>query len=96
MPLFIVIGRDAAGAGEKRAAVRERHLANMRPVAEAGRARFAGPLRDEAGNACGSVLVLEFESLGEARSFAESDPYWTDGVFESLEVFETIQVFPEA
>ena len=95
MPLFVVIGRDVAGSGEKRAAVRDRHLASARPLTDAGRIRFAGPLRDEAGGPCGSVLVLEFDSLGEARAFAESDPYWTEGVFDSLEVFETIQVFPE-
>lgn len=96
MPLFVVIGRDAPGTGEKRAATREAHLANARPLAAAGRTRFAGPLRDSAGQPCGSVLVLEFGSLGEARSFAESDPYWTEGVFGTLEVFETVQVFPEA
>jgi hypothetical protein len=95
VPLFIVIGRDGEGVGEKRAAAREAHLANMRPISDAGRARFAGPLRDESGQACGSVLVLEFPSLAEARTFAESDPYVAEGVFASLEVFETIQVFPE-
>ncbi len=67
MPLFIVIGRDGEGVAEKRAAVRDAHLANLQLIAEAGQA-------------CGSVLVLEFPSLAEARGFAESDPYATEGV----------------
>ncbi len=96
MPLFVVIGRDREGSVEKRAQVRDAHLANAKPLADAGRARFAGPLKNAEGQACGSVLVFEFDSLDEARRFAESDPYWTEGVFEQLEVFETIQVFPAA
>jgi len=96
MPLFVVIGRDREGSAETRAAVRDAHLANARPLVEQGRVRFAGPLRDAAGGPCGSLLVLEFPSLETARTFAESDPYWTEGVFASLDVFETIQVFPAA
>lgn len=94
MELFVYIGRDGAQGAELRGTVRERHLAHMKPLADAGRLRFAGPLRDDQGRPCGSVIVLEAESLAAARRHAEADPYATEGVFESVEVFGTMQVFP--
>ncbi len=39
-------------------------------------------LIDENQNPCGSLIVLEAGSLGEARGIAESDPYLVEGVFE--------------
>ena len=95
MPLYAIIGRDGPEGAAKRPGVRDAHLANLRPLAEAGRTRFAGPLRDEAGAPCGSVIVIEADDLAAARAFAESDPYVTEGVFAKVEVFETMQVFPE-
>ena len=96
MPLYAIIGRDGPDSLETRARVRDAHLAGLRGLSEEGRVRYAGPLRDEEGNPCGSVLVLAFDSLADARAFAEGDAYWTEGVFTSLDVFETVQVFPEA
>ena len=42
----------------------------------------------------GSVVVFEAADLVAARAFAESDPYVVEGIFASIEVFETLQVFP--
>ena len=96
MPLFISIGRDGSEGAQKRPGARPQHLDHLRRLDEAGRIRFAGPLKNDQGSPCGTVIVMEAKDLAEARAVAESDPYLALGVFETLEVFESLQVFPEA
>ncbi len=95
MPLFIYIGRDGPHGAERRPDVRPRHLDHIRRLDEDGQIRLAGPLKDDLGAPCGTVIVMEVEDLARARSVAESDPYLLEGVFEAVEVFESLQVFPE-
>jgi uncharacterized protein YciI len=95
MPLFVMIGRDGPDGLALRKQHRERHLANLQPLVDAGRVRFAGPIRTAEGDPCGSVVVFEASDLAAAQAFAETDPYAVEGVFASVEVRETIQVFPE-
>ena len=66
MGLFVLIGRDGARGGELRKQHRDAHLANLRPLAEAGRVVYAGPLLDDAEQPCGSVIVFEAEDLAAA------------------------------
>lgn len=94
MPLFIYRGRDSERGLELRKDHRDEHLAHLSGLDAAGRIRFAGPLIDEHGNPCGSLIVLEAKNLAAAREIAEGDPYLTRGVFAEVEVFETKQVFP--
>ena len=94
MPVFVWIGRDGPDGVEGRKRQREAHLASLGRIADQGRVRFAGPLRDAAGTPRGSVIVFDAADLAEARAVAESDPYTTGGVFGSIEVFESLQVFP--
>ena len=96
MPLFVYRGRDSARGLELRKLHREKHLAHLAPLDDAGRIRFAGPLIDAQQNPCGSLIVLEAESLEAARSIAETDPYLVEGIFEEIEVFETKTVFPSS
>lgn len=96
MGLFVLIGRDGARGGELRKRHRDAHLSNLRPLADAGRVVYAGPLLDAAEQPCGSVIVFEAESLDAARRIASSDPYVVNGVFESHDVFGSRQVFPGA
>jgi uncharacterized protein YciI len=95
MPLFCLIGRDGPDALELRRQQRPDHLANIEPLADAGRLRFAGPLVGDDGEPCGSVIVFEAEDLASARELMASDPYVTGGVFAEWEVLATRQVFPE-
>jgi uncharacterized protein YciI len=94
MPLFVWIGRDREGSAEARARVRPAHLEQLR--AHTPKIRFAGPLRDADGTPRGSVIVIEAATLAEVRALAAADPYAREGVFASWEVFETLQVLPEA
>ncbi len=94
MPLFIYRGRDSDRGLELRKDHRDKHLAHLSGLSDAGRIKFAGPLIDTEGNPCGSVIVLEAQDLAAAREIAEGDPYLTHGIFAEVEVFETKQVFP--
>jgi uncharacterized protein YciI len=95
MPLFVLIGRDGPDGLALRRRHREAHLANLQPLVDADRVRFAGPIRTADGNPCGSVVVFEAADLAAARAFAETDPYVVKGIFASFEVHETLQVFPK-
>lgn len=95
MPLFTLIGRDGPRGAELRPRHRAAHLDNLRPLAAAGRVRFAGPLLDDAGAPCGSLVVYEAIDLAEARAIAARDPYIVHGVFASHEVRQTRDVSGE-
>ena len=94
MGTFIWIGRDGPRGAELRRLHRPAHLAGLEPLAQAGRIRFAGPLRTPEGQAVGSVIILDAPDLEQARAIAARDAYATQGVFESWEVFETTVVHP--
>lgn len=88
--LFVIVGHDAPEGAQKRPAVRPAHLEHLRPLAEAGRVKLAGPFLDRTG----SLIVLEAESLAEVWALVARDPYVTEGVFNRVEVKPFQQVFP--
>jgi hypothetical protein len=90
--LFVIIGHDAPDGAAKRPGVRPAHLAHLRPLAEAGRVKLAGPFLDKTG----SLIVVEAESAAEVWALVARDPYVTEGVFDRVEVKPFTQVFPEA
>jgi len=95
VPTYVYIGRDSERGLELRKLHREAHLARLEALEAEGRIRFGGPLRDSDSNPRGSVVVFEAEDLTAARAWANADPYMVEGVFESIEVFETAVVFPK-
>jgi uncharacterized protein YciI len=95
MPLYVMIGRDGPDGLALRKQHRDAHLANLQSLVDAGRLRFAGPIRSEDGNPCGSVVIFEASDLAAARAQAERDPYVLEGIFAGFEVCETLQVFPK-
>lgn len=96
MPVYVMLGKDGPRGAELRKQHRPAHLANLEPLEEAGRIRFAGPLLDSDGLPRGSVVIFEAPSLEDARAFAAGDPYVDAGVFAHYEVHETRAVFPRA
>lgn len=98
--LYMVIGRDASNSGSSRQRVRAEHLARIQSLLESGRLVLAGPLpaidAADPGPAgfFGSLIVAEFESLIEARQWAEADPYLIAGAWRETEVHPFLQVLP--
>jgi uncharacterized protein YciI len=60
------------GTKEESERIQERHLANLRKMAEAGKLIVAGPFSDN-GDLRG-MLIFKVGSVEEARSLAEQDP----------------------
>ena len=94
MALFVYQGSDGPRGRELRKTLRARHLAHLQGLADAGRVRFAGPLYATDGQPCGSLVLFDADDLEAARAIAESDPYFVEGVFESVEVRATKAVLP--
>ena len=96
MSLYVYIGHDGPQGAELRKTVRDRHIAHIAALDEAGRIVFAGPLRDSAGEPCGSLIVLHADDFASAEAIAERDPYTAEGVFASVDVHGSMAVFPKA
>ncbi|OFX08853.1 MAG: hypothetical protein A2516_08905 [Alphaproteobacteria bacterium RIFOXYD12_FULL_60_8] len=75
-----------------RMATREAHLAYMAGFAE--KRILVGPLLDEAGAMCGSLLIMNFATRAEAEAMAAGDPYAKAGLFQSVEIRPFKKVFP--
>ena len=89
--LFVIIGRDGPNGKTLRPGIRPAHLDHVRRFEEGGHVLLAGPFTDGAG----SMLLVEFETIEQARAMTAVDPYWTGGVFASVEVHPFLRVFPE-
>ena len=77
--------RDKPGALQIRLDTREAHLAYIK---ETGVVEMAGPFLDEAGQMCGSLIVLDVADLAAAKAWAENDPYNKAGLFADVRIQE--------
>jgi len=89
--LFVIIGHDGPEGAKLRPSVRPAHLKNLEPLVAQGRMIIGGPLTDGAG----SLMIVDMESEAAARELANHDPYFTQGVFERIEVHPFRKVLPE-
>lgn len=98
--LFAIISEDVADSGPLRAKARPDHLQRLNTLRDEGRLIIAGPCpaieADEPGPAgfTGSVIIAEFESLNQARDWADADPYVAAGVYQSVAVKPFKHVLP--
>ncbi|WP_224824245.1 YciI family protein [Cognatishimia sp. MH4019] len=80
---FAIVTKDKPGALEVRKANRDAHLAYIK---SSGVVAQAGPFLDENGQMCGSLLILDVETLSEAQDWAAQDPYALAELFESVSI----------
>ena len=98
--LYAIIGTDVPASRQRRSQTRPRHLAYIRPLVDAGRVIIAGPLpaidtqEIQSVDITGSLIVAEFESIDDARAWADNDPYLIEGVFADVTVKPFVQVLP--
>lgn len=81
--LIALIGRDKPGALQTRLDNRDAHVAYLK---ESGAVSQAGPLLDEAGQMCGSLVILDLPDMDAARAWVDGDPYGKAGLFGSVEL----------
>ena len=78
-----IIATDKPGHLQTRLDNRDAHLAYGR---DSGKLIMAGPFLNEAGEMCGSLLIIEVETMQEAYDFADNDPYAKAGLFENVRI----------
>ena len=98
---YVIHASDCEDSLEVRKATRPAHLERLHVLIEQGRLLVAGPMPNidspDPGPAgfSGSTIIAEFDSLGDARQWADADPYVEAGVYESVEVTPFKRVMPK-
>ena len=89
---YAIISEDHEDSLATRIATREAHLARAKKLVNEGRLLIGGPHpsidSEDPGSAgfSGSLLVVDFPSLDDAKAWAENDPYVTAGVYKKVTV----------
>ncbi len=97
---YAIMSEDIEGTLEKRLAARPEHVARLTALVDEGRVLIAGPHpavdSPDPGPAgfTGSLVVAEFESLEDARAWADEDPYIAAGVYGNVTVKPFNRVLP--
>jgi uncharacterized protein len=84
---FVMIGWDSPDGAAIRAAVRAAHFAYVETIVE--RMWIGGPIKSDAGDFLGSVIIYEAESRDEAEALLRGDPYFVANLWDrwSLDPF---------
>jgi hypothetical protein len=97
---YAIIGIDVPDSLERRLSVRTAHLERLNKLKDEGRLLLAGPfptidaLDPGPAGFGGSLIVAEFDSLEEAKAWAEADPYIGAHVYASVSVRPFRKVLP--
>jgi len=98
--LYAIVGQDVPDSLERRLAARPAHLDRLHALQQAGRLLLAGPFpnidSNDPGTAgfSGSLIVAEFDSLPDAQTWADADPYVAAGVYAGVSVKPFKKVLP--
>ncbi|WP_117234583.1 YciI family protein [Vibrio maerlii] len=96
---YVIFSTDIENSLEKRLSVRPAHLARLQELQDQGRLLTAGPMpaidSDNPGEAgfTGSTVIAEFDSLADAQTWADQDPYIEAGVYQNVIVKPFKKVF---
>ena len=97
---YVIHATDREDSLEARKAARPAHLERVKMLIGQGRLLVAGPMPkiDSAdpgpSGFSGSTIIAEFDSLDDAREWADTDPYVEAGVYENVDVRPFIKALP--
>ncbi|MES9813075.1 MAG: YciI family protein [Candidatus Thiodiazotropha sp.] len=97
---YAIIAEDRDDSLEQRLKARGDHLARLKQLQDGGRLLLAGPHpmidSEDPGSAgfSGSLIVAEFDSLENAKAWADADPYIEAGVYARVRVKPFKKVLP--
>jgi uncharacterized protein YciI len=74
---------DKPGALQIRLDNRADHVAYLKSC---GVVVHAGPFLDDAGEMCGSLVVIDVPDMAAAQAWADGDPYAQAGLFQSTKL----------
>lgn len=97
---YSIYATDYTNTLDKRLVNRPQHLKRLQILQNEGRLLLAGPLpaidsNDPGPNGfSGSLIVAEFDSLNDAKKWANDDPFIQCGVYKKIEVKPFKKSFP--
>lgn len=97
---YVIYSDDVENSLPLRKTTRSAHLARIQQLVDQGRVLVAGPCpaidSEDPGEAgfSGSVVIAEFDSLAEAQTWADTDPYMLAGVYARVTVKPFKKVLP--
>jgi uncharacterized protein YciI len=83
--LVALIARDKPRSLQVRKDNRADHLAHIN---DTGVVSQAGPLLNETGEMCGSLVILDVADMASAQAWADNDPYAKAGLFAKVDLIE--------
>lgn len=98
--LYAIIAEDVKNSLEDRLKARPAHLERLQQLQNEGRLILAGPHpsidAEDPGEAgfSGSLIVAEFNSLKDAKAWADADPYIDAGVYDRVTIKPFKKVLP--
>ncbi|KAG0228338.1 hypothetical protein B0O80DRAFT_532988 [Mortierella sp. GBAus27b] len=89
---YVVVIHDKEGPDtyDRRLAVRPTHLVGAKKLKQDGTIQLGGAIltdHSEAGKMCGSVMIVQANSVEDAKKIIESDTYFTSGVWDKYTVY---------
>lgn len=96
---YVIFSQDVENSLEKRMSVRPAHLERLQALQDEGRLLTAGPLpaidSENPGEAgfTGSTVIADFNSIEEAKAWADADPYVAAGVYANVIIKPFKKVF---
>lgn len=97
---FSIVCEDVPDSLARRQSARADHLMRLRSLQDEGRLLIAGPNpaveANDPGEAgfTGSLIIAEFDSLADARAWADADPYFGAGVYAEVSIKPFKKVLP--
>ena len=79
---YVIHALDRSDAGDLRARTRPDHLAYLAGF----EVTFGGPLLDDDGQMCGSLIVLNVDTSEAAEELAAGDTYAEAGLFDRVTI----------
>jgi uncharacterized protein YciI len=80
--LFALVAIDTPNSVERRLAIRPEHLKHLDSLGD--KLFLAGPFLNEKEEGVGSIVIVEADSLAEAREMLNRDPFVREGLFEQV------------
>ena len=93
---WLVLIPDKPNALSTRLAVRDKHLAGLKPLVQAGAAVFGGamleeqPKEGETPKSSGSAMLVKAETEADVKKMIEGDTYTKEGVWDAPKA----QIYP--
>lgn len=97
---YAVIAEDFPNSLDKRLEARPAHVARLKQLVDEGRLLIAGPHpaidspQPGAAGFTGSLVVVDFDCLDDAKAWAQEDPYVAAGVYQNVTVKPFNRVLP--